>query len=47
MLRAACDKQQIRPDQLTIHPDRGAVPTSGELADLYEVSGADAERRSL
>jgi putative transposase len=40
LIRAACDKQQIRPDQLTIHADRGAVPTSRELADLYDVLGA-------
>ncbi|MFZ6186217.1 DDE-type integrase/transposase/recombinase, partial [Nannocystis pusilla] len=34
LIRAACDKQEIKPDQLTIHADRGAVPTSRELADL-------------
>ena len=40
LIRAACEKQNIQPDQLTIHADRGAVPTARELADLYRALGA-------
>lgn len=39
LIREACRKQSIQPEQLTIHADRGAVPTSTDLADLYRALG--------
>lgn len=41
LVREACRKQEIQPDQLTIHADRGAVPTAADLADLYRALGIE------
>jgi putative transposase len=41
LVRETCRKQDIQPDQLTIHADRGAVPTAAELADLYRALGIE------
>lgn len=41
LVREACRKQDIQPDQLTIHADRGAVPTAADLADLYRAFGIE------
>lgn len=41
LVRETCHKQDIRPDQLTIHADRGAVPTAADLADLYRALGIE------
>lgn len=41
LVREACRKQNIQPDQLTIHADRGAVPTAADLADLYKALGIE------
>jgi putative transposase len=39
MMQEAYTKQGIEPDQLTIHADRGAVPTSRGLIELYRELG--------
>ncbi|MBK8266461.1 MAG: DDE-type integrase/transposase/recombinase [Nannocystis sp.] len=39
MMKEAYTKQGIEPDQLTIHADRGAVPTSRGLSELYRELG--------
>jgi len=39
LVKEACRKQLIAPDQLTIHADRGAVPTARGLHDLYRELG--------
>ena len=39
LVRETCKKQNIKPDQLTIHADRGAVPTAKNLIDLYRELG--------
>lgn len=39
LVRETCNKQNIKPDQLTIHADRGAVPTAKNLIDLYRELG--------
>ena len=41
LVRETCHKQNIQPDQLTIHADRGAVPTAADLADLYRALGIE------
>lgn len=41
LVRETCRKQNIQPDQLTIHADRGAVPTAADLADLYRALGIE------
>lgn len=41
LVRETCRKQDIQPDQLTIHADRGAVPTAADLADLYRALGIE------
>jgi putative transposase len=35
LVAQTCEKQHIDPEQLTIHADRGAAPTSKTLAQLY------------
>lgn len=39
LVTEACTKQGIEPGQLTIHADRGAVPTARGLHDLYRELG--------
>ena len=39
MIRAACARQGIPPEQLTIHSDRGAQMTSNSMAELLEELG--------
>lgn len=39
LIKGACTKQNIQPDQLTIHADRGAVPTARGLIELYRELG--------
>jgi putative transposase len=41
LVRETCRKQSIEPDLLTIHADRGAVPTAADLADLYKALGIE------
>jgi transposase InsO family protein len=35
LVKETCNKQNIEPDQLNIHADRGAVQTAKNLVDLY------------
>ena len=39
LVKEACRNQNIEPDQLTIHADRGAVQTAHGLHDLYRELG--------
>jgi putative transposase len=39
LIRQTCEKQQIRPDQLTLHADRGPSMTSKTLVDLLADMG--------
>ncbi len=39
MIEYACFEQNIEPDQLTLHSDRGSPMTSGSLIDLFSFLG--------
>ena len=39
LISESCAKQGVRPDQLTVHSDRGAPMTAGSMMELYAMLG--------